>query len=153
MRLSLNLYDALTSISVPNDKAKAVVDAWEADVQQLASKSDLERTEARLEHSIAELRSDLTTLIKEQGAEIREQGVVLNTALREQRTVLSTALQAQGTELRALIERQGSQFEGAVTKLESSMTLLRWQFWLLLICIGFPILKGLYEAFGVSFIS
>lgn len=146
MRLSLNLYDALTSISVPNDKAKAVIDAWEADVQQLASKSDLERTEARLEHSIAELRFDLTALIKEQGAQIREQGA----SIKEQGVVLSTALQAQGTELRALIERQGSQFEGAVTKLDSGMTLLRWQFWLLLICIGFPMLKGLYEAYGIS---
>ncbi|MFQ6591053.1 MULTISPECIES: DUF1640 domain-containing protein [Pseudomonas] len=126
MKISLNLYDALTSISVPNDKAKAVVDAWEADVQQLASKSDLERTESHLEGSISELRTDLTALIKEQGAAIR----------------------TQGTELRALIERQGSQFDGAITKLESSMTLLRWQFWLLVICFGFPILKNLYEVYG-----
>lgn len=126
MKISLNLYDALTSISVPNDKAKAVVDAWEAEVQQLASKSDLKRTESRLEGSISELRTDLTALIKEQGAGIKTQGI----------------------ELRALIERQSSQFEGAVTKLESSMTLLRWQFWLLVLCFGFPILKSLYEVYG-----
>ena len=126
MRLSLNLYDALTSISVPTHKAKAVVDAWEADVQQLASKSDLKRTESRLEGSISELRTEITALIKGQSADIR----------------------TQGTELRALIERQSSQFEGAIVKLESSMTLLRWQFWLLVLCFGFPILKNLYEVYG-----
>lgn len=126
MKVSLNLYDALTSISVPNDKAKAVVDAWEADVQQLASKSDLKRTEARLEGSISELRTEITALIKEQGAAIRN----------------------QGTDLRSLIERQTNQFEGAIIKLESSMTLLRWQFWLLVLCFGFPILKNLYEVYG-----
>lgn len=126
MKVSLNLYDALTSISVPNDKAKAVVDAWEADVQQLASKSDLKRTEARLEGSISELRTEIIALIKEQGAAIRN----------------------QGTDLRSLIERQSNQFEGAIIKLESSMTLLRWQFWLLVLCFGFPILKNLYEVYG-----
>ncbi|MFL9676104.1 DUF1640 domain-containing protein [Pseudomonas marginalis] len=119
MKLSLALYDALTSISVPNNKAKAVVDAWEDDVKHFASKSDLERTESHLEGSISGLRTDLTALIKEQGAD-----------------------------LRTLIERQASQFHGAVSKLESNITVLRWQFWLLVICFGFPILKNLYEVYG-----
>lgn len=126
MKLSLALYDALISISVPNSKAKTVVDAWEDDVKDFASKADLERTESHLESSISELRTDLTALIKEQGAAIR----------------------TQGTELRALIERQSSQFDVAITKLESSMSLLRWQFWLLVLCFGFPILKNLYEVYG-----
>lgn len=41
MKQSITLYDALTSISMPSNKAKAVIDAWESDVEKLASKSDL----------------------------------------------------------------------------------------------------------------
>jgi hypothetical protein len=119
MKLSLALYDALISISVPNSKAKTVVDAWEDDVKNFASKSDLERTESHLESSITALRTDLTALIKEQGAD-----------------------------LRTLVERQASQFQSSVSKLESNITVLRWQFWLLVLCFGFPILKNLYEVYG-----
>lgn len=95
-------------------------------MKNFASKADLERTESHLEGSIATLRTDLTAVIKDQGASIREQGV----------------------ELRALVESQASQFQGAISKLESGMTLLRWQFWLLVICFGFPIIKNLYEIYG-----
>lgn len=119
MKLSLALYDALISISVPNSKAKTVVDAWEDDVKDFASKADLERTESHLDSSITALRTDLTALIKEQGAD-----------------------------LRTLVERQASQFQSAVSKLESNITVLRWQFWLLVLCFGFPILKNLYEVYG-----
>lgn len=38
MKQSITLYDALTSISMPSNKAKAVIDAWESDVEKLASK-------------------------------------------------------------------------------------------------------------------
>ncbi|MCF4990662.1 DUF1640 domain-containing protein [Pseudomonas gessardii] len=126
MKISLALYDALTSISVPNKTAKAAVNAWEDDVKHFASKADLERTESHLKDSIAALRTDLSALIKDQGVAIREQGV----------------------EFRALVESQASQFQGAISKLESGMTLLRWQFWLLVICFGFPIIKNLYEIYG-----
>ena len=55
MKMSLPLYDALTSISVSGDKATAVVNAWETDVENLASKSDLLQTEKHLKASISEL--------------------------------------------------------------------------------------------------
>ncbi|WP_248767089.1 DUF1640 domain-containing protein [Pseudomonas sp. MWU12-2345] len=78
MKLSLTLYDALTAATIPANKAKAVVDAWEADVENLASKSDLQQTETHLKASISELGSaireqgvELRALIKEQGAELR----------------------------------------------------------------------------------
>lgn len=122
MKISLNLYDALTAISVPKDKAKAVVDAWEDDVKNLASKSDLQQTEAHLKISISEL-----------GAAIREQGVALNAAIN-----------IQGVELRSLIERQSKEFQGSISKLEANNTLLRWQFGILVLCFGIPILKDLY---------
>jgi translation initiation factor 6 (eIF-6) len=48
-----SLYDALVSIHVPNDKARAVVDAMERDMgTTIATKADLQI-----------LRQDLTTLI------------------------------------------------------------------------------------------
>lgn len=64
MRISITLYDALTAINVPNDKAKAVVDAWETDMEKLATKTDLQQTETRLTASIAELRSEVRSDIK-----------------------------------------------------------------------------------------
>ena len=41
MKSSITLYDALTSISMPSGKTKAVVEAWENEVKDLTSKSDL----------------------------------------------------------------------------------------------------------------
>ncbi|PUA46355.1 hypothetical protein C5U62_13025 [Pseudomonas protegens] len=49
MKSSLALYQALRSIDVPEDKASAVIDALESDMQaHLATKADLAQTELRL---------------------------------------------------------------------------------------------------------
>ncbi|MCE8014427.1 hypothetical protein [Billgrantia desiderata] len=49
MKLGLALYNALTAANVPADKAEAVVDALEAEMQnQLATKHDLAQLELRL---------------------------------------------------------------------------------------------------------
>jgi hypothetical protein len=63
-----SLYDALISINVPNDRARAVVDAMERDMSnQLATKADLQllskdiqSLEARLNHTMDLLGSRLT---------------------------------------------------------------------------------------------
>ncbi|ELQ08666.1 hypothetical protein LN426_24810 [Pseudomonas syringae] len=50
MKSSLALYQALISIDVPEDRATAVVDALESDMQtQLATKADIDNLESRLE--------------------------------------------------------------------------------------------------------
>ncbi|WP_162883000.1 hypothetical protein [Pseudomonas amygdali] len=50
MKSSLALYQALISIDVPEDRATAVVDALELDMQtQLATKADIDKHESRLE--------------------------------------------------------------------------------------------------------
>ncbi|KTC48754.1 hypothetical protein AO250_18390 [Pseudomonas syringae pv. actinidiae ICMP 19497] len=50
MKSSLALYQALISIDVPEDRATAVVDALESDMQtQLATKADIDKLESRLE--------------------------------------------------------------------------------------------------------
>jgi hypothetical protein len=66
-----SLYDALVSINVPSDKARAVVDAMERDMgttlatkqdleqQRLATKHDLELVRLSLSHEIELLRRDM----------------------------------------------------------------------------------------------
>ena len=64
MKISLTLYDALISANVPANKAKAVVDAWETDVEKLATKADLQHLETRIKASISEMRSEVRSEIK-----------------------------------------------------------------------------------------
>lgn len=64
MKISITLYDALVAAHVPADKARAVVEVWEADVEKLATKADLQHTETRLNASIAELRSEVRSDMK-----------------------------------------------------------------------------------------
>jgi hypothetical protein len=68
MKISLTLYDALISANVPADKAKAVVDAWETDVEKLATKVDLQQVEVRLNASISEVRSEMKVMRWQLGA-------------------------------------------------------------------------------------
>lgn len=58
-----SLYDALISINVPNEKARAVVDAMERDMgTTLATKSDLELLRTELRQECALIRKDLELL-------------------------------------------------------------------------------------------
>lgn len=69
-----SLYDALVSISVPSDKARAVVDAMERDMgATLATKQDLEllRQETRQEFEL--LRQELAGMKSELKQEIDTQ--------------------------------------------------------------------------------
>ena len=55
-----SLYDALVSISVPNDKARAVVDAMERDMTTtLATKADLQLVKVELSQEIQLLEGRL----------------------------------------------------------------------------------------------
>jgi len=57
------LYDALVSINVPNDKARAVVDAMEHDMgTTLATKEDLRVLRIELTQGVALVRKDLENL-------------------------------------------------------------------------------------------
>lgn len=54
-----SLYDALVSINVPGDRARAVVDAMEHDmISQLASKSDLDGLRRELHSEFALVRQE-----------------------------------------------------------------------------------------------
>lgn len=52
MKNAIPLYDALRDINVSSDKARAVVDALEDDMRDLATKQDLKELEQRLSQSL-----------------------------------------------------------------------------------------------------
>jgi len=55
-----SLYDALVSINVPNDKARAVVDAMERDMATtIATKADLQLLRTELHQECALIRKDM----------------------------------------------------------------------------------------------
>ncbi len=66
MGIVYSLYDALVSINVPNDKAKAVIDAMERELMdKVATKSDLKHVQELLskdvQTEVAKLGRTLTT--------------------------------------------------------------------------------------------
>jgi len=156
MKLSMNLYDALTAISVPPNKAKAVVNAWESDMEKFATKSDLLRTETHLQASITELgselrgtitelSSELRGMIKDQSVEIRSLSTELRTMIQEQGAELRASIKEQGVELRSAITEQGAKFQISVAEMDSQNKILRWQLGILLVCISVPVLKLAYD--------
>ena len=55
-----SLYDAVVSINVPNDKARAVVDAMERDMgTTIATKADLQLLRSELHQECALIRKDM----------------------------------------------------------------------------------------------
>ena len=80
-----SLYDALVSIHVPNDKARAVVDAMERDMgTTIATKSDLQM-----------LRQELTSQIS--GLTTREETLALRAEMRENYALLRKDLEILST--------------------------------------------------------
>ena len=58
-----SLYDALISINVPNDKARAVVDAMERDMATtIATKADLQLLRSELHQECALIRKDMAIM-------------------------------------------------------------------------------------------
>lgn len=58
-----SLYDALTSINVPSDKARAVVDAMERDMTTtIATKADLQLLKQELKAELSLVRKDMELL-------------------------------------------------------------------------------------------
>ena len=64
MSFELTLYDALLSIDVPPDKARAVIDALERDMgSTLATKQDLQLLRQQLEHRIDTMTMRLGSIL------------------------------------------------------------------------------------------
>jgi hypothetical protein len=77
-----SLYDALVSINVPNDKARAVVDTMERDMgTTIATKADLQL-----------LRQELTSLMNSNAAELRQECALIRKDMEVVAANLSTTL-------------------------------------------------------------
>jgi hypothetical protein len=105
-----SLYDALVSINVPNDKARAVVDAMERDMAtSLATKTDLDSLRLATRTDIDSLRlatkADIELLRHETTSGFAAARKDLETGL----ALLRKDLEAQGASLRKDIDAQGSQ--------------------------------------------
>jgi hypothetical protein len=82
-----SLYDALVSIHVPNDKARAVVDAMERDMgTTIATKTDLQLLRQELLSSLAS-RDELAAVRQEFGT-LRQD----NALIRKEMELLSSSL-------------------------------------------------------------
>jgi hypothetical protein len=93
-----SLYDALVSINVPNDKARAVVDAMERDMgTTIATKTDLQLLRQELIASLASrdelagVRTDLAALRQDQ-ALLRKDLDVLASTFHKDLELLSTTM-------------------------------------------------------------
>ncbi|MFZ4964143.1 DUF1640 domain-containing protein [Pseudomonas sp. Mn2068] len=139
MNPSAIFFDVLQSANVSRDDAKAVVEAWEAEVQTLASKSDLSETEARLNRSISELREELHSSIKEQGYEFRLAIEKQSALIEKQGSDFHLALEKQGNDLRLAMERQGNDLRESHLSLESRYKLANWQFGIIILCLAIPV--------------
>ncbi|WP_248799295.1 hypothetical protein [Pseudomonas sp. MWU13-2105] len=128
MSRSMALYNALSDISVPPEKAKAVVEAWEAEVRNIATKSDLVRAEKQLIQKTVDLGRELrgstqeiSDTVKTHGGQINTlsqaivtQGIELRAEIKEQGNDFRLAMEKQSNELRAEIKEQGSEFRRAI---------------------------------------
>ena len=103
MSRSIAAYDALSTFRVPPKKAKAVVEAWEAKVRNVATKSDLERAEKLLTQKTVDLGRELRGSIKEISDRVKTHTEQINT--------LSQTIVTQGIELRAEMKEQGSELK------------------------------------------
>jgi hypothetical protein len=73
-----SLYDALVSINIPNDKARAVVDAMERDMgTTLATKADLENFRTATKADMQLLRQELISMI----SDLRKDMEILSTTM------------------------------------------------------------------------
>lgn len=71
MNYLYSLYDALVSISVPSDKARAVVDAMEREMgTTLATKQDLLLLKQEMTGAVTELRQEMVSRFALQAQEI-----------------------------------------------------------------------------------
>jgi hypothetical protein len=102
-----SLYDALISINVPGDKARAVVDAMERDMgTTLATKADLQilRTELRQEMGLLATKAEVSEL-RQDIAMVRKDMEVLATSLRRDQEGLAASFQKDQEGLAASFQK------------------------------------------------
>jgi hypothetical protein len=97
-----SLYDALVSINVPNDKARAVVDAMERDMAtHLATKSDLSSHRLATQSDLALLRQEVQSGL----ASVRQEMKSEFAAVRQEMAAESVAIRHKMTSEFAAVRR------------------------------------------------
>ena len=87
-----SLYDALVSVNVPNDKARAVVDAMERDMATtIATKADLQLLRSELHQVRSELHQEC--------ALIRKDMEIMATTLANNISTLATSISSISTNI------------------------------------------------------
>ena len=128
MNALYSLYDALVSINVPNDKARAVVDAMERHMAAiLATKSDVELLRQDVEGARLASKSDIELLRKDvEGVRLAAKGDI--ELLRQDLDSARVAAKSDSELLRASMTiRLGSMLVVAVGVLFTALTLtLHW---------------------------
>jgi DNA anti-recombination protein RmuC len=105
------LYDALIGIHVPNDRARAVVNALEQDMSQsLATKTDLQALSVATKADLLAQTSILRAELKAQSTELRADMQTLATELRSE-------MKAQATELRSEMKTQAAELRAEIQQL------------------------------------
>lgn len=124
MEVLHSLYDALASINVPGDRARAVVRALEADLSaNLSTKVDLLMLKQDFQASINEVRGEIQELRNELRGEIQEVRNELRGEIQEVRNEVQEVrneIQEVRSEVQAL--RTGTQSE--ILALRNEMTQL-----------------------------
>ncbi len=106
------MYDALVSISVPSDKARAVVDAMEQDMgTTLATKQDLAF------HATA-TKQDLAV----HAAAMKQELAVLASAMKQELAVLASAMKQETELLRRDMENRFAFLDQKIDVLRSDVT-------------------------------
>ncbi|NWD48252.1 hypothetical protein [Pseudomonas gingeri] len=133
MSLKMSLYEALITLRVPPEKARAVTEACREEVQILALKPDLARTENQMRKSISDVAGEMRGSIRgvrssfeEQTAQLHklverqsEQIATLNRLLVNQVDNLKLLVEKQGDELFSAIDRKGNSLHAVMKKQES----------------------------------
>ncbi len=88
-----SLYDALVSIHVPNDRARAVVDAMERDMAtHLATKPDLELLRAATQADFALLRQEMRTEFAAVRQEMRAEFAAVRREMRSELELMRSSM-------------------------------------------------------------
>jgi exonuclease VII large subunit len=133
-----SLYEALLSINVPSDRARAVVDAMERDmVTVLATRADLDNRFLLLKQEIASqaaltarefvaMGERMDQMEKRLEQRIEAQGRRLDERIDQHTARLEERIEAQGRRLDERIDQQGARFEAQLEArldtLKASMT-------------------------------
>jgi hypothetical protein len=125
MGVVYSLYDALVSINVPDEKAKAVIDALEREMMdKLATKADIAHLQAATKADIANLQAATKADIANLQAATKADIANLQTITKAEWTGLRELVSKDLEMVRSDMKHLWSNLEGRLEKLESRLVIL-----------------------------